>query len=253
MTPQPEIITAGEIRKFAAPVADVRAADLLKRLWFVHAARSLPSACHRGEQTFKSGSLGLQCKSPSLGRVTDNLHSRLRKLLATAETAELGPGPRSGVRSLAELKRELESILGNGDLPETSRDLIRSLVLLWHDHLDASHTISQSIDNSDGSLLHAIMHRREPDYWNSKYWWRRVGKHPCFGEFGKGVSALLDSRNDRDLLSKLVPRGEWDPFAFVDLCEAAASKVKASEQVQQLREIQRIETEVALEYFLHGA
>lgn len=196
--------------------------------------------------------LGSRPNSPSLRRVTDNLHRRLQMFLATADSPELGPGPRSGVRSEAELEAELESVLREGKLPAASRALIRALILLWHDHLDASHTISQSIEKPDGSLLHAIMHRREPDYWNSKYWWRRVGKHPCFGEIEKRVAILLESRNARELLSKIVAHGDWDPFAFVDLCEAAAGEAKSSERVQLLREVQRIETEVALEYFLRG-
>lgn len=197
--------------------------------------------------------LGLRRKSPSLRRVMDNLQSRLRKLLATADPPELGPGPRFGVRDEAALREELETILRDGSLPATSGDLIRSLVLLWHDHLDASHTISQSIENSDGSFLHAIMHRREPDYWNSKYWWRRVGKHPCFAELEKRAAVLLDSRHEPELRAKLVPRGEWDACAFVDVCEAAAREAKLSKLVELLRELQRIETEVALEYFLRGA
>lgn len=212
-----------------------------------------PARATEASKLCASACLGLRHRSPSLRRVTDNLQSRLQKLLATATPPELGPGPRPGVCSETELEADLDFILRDGNLPETSPDLIHSLVLLWHDHLDASHTISQSIENPDGSLLHAIMHRREPDYWNSKYWWRRVGKHPCFGEIGKRVSVLRESRNDRDLLSKLVPGGDWDPFAFVDLCEAAAGKATTSERVQLLREIQRIETEAALEYFLRGA
>ena len=178
------------------------------------------------------------------------MRSRLRKLLATGDPPELGPGPRPGVCSEAELKREMETILRDENLPETSRDLIRALVLLWHDHLDASHIISQSIENPDGSFVHAIMHRRELDYWNSKYWWRRVGKHPCFSELGERVAALLDSRQELELRGKLVPRGGWDGCAFVDVCEASADEPKTSKRTELLRQLQRVETEVALEYFL---
>src|SRR5262245_19277607 len=51
-------------------------------------------------------------------------------------------------------------------------------VWLLHDFLDESHTISQSIDTPTGSYWHAIMHRREGDFSNAKYWFRRVGDHP---------------------------------------------------------------------------
>ena len=179
----------------------------------------------------------------------DNLRNRLLKLLATVSPPELGPGPRPGVRSLQELEAELDSILRDAGISESSCELIRGLVLLWHDHLDASHTISQSIENSDGSFLHAIMHRREPDYWNSKYWWRRVGKHPCFTQLGKRAAALLDSRHEQELRAKLVPRGEWDACAFVDVCEATAAD-KTSTRIELLRELQRLETEVLLDHFL---
>lgn len=185
-----------------------------------------------------------------LRNVPDNSVNKLRELLATADPAELGPTKRTSARPLAALNTSLDQAMGESKLPATIQHLVRSLILLWHDQLDASHTISQGIENPDGSLVHAIMHRREPDYWNSKYWWRRVGKHPCFPKIAQRVSEILKSKGENDLAAKLVPRGDWDACAFVDACEAAEGWPTTDARVALLREIQRIESEVALEHFV---
>src|SRR6266850_2535497 len=98
--------------------------------------------------------------------VTDEILS----LLNTKEPPELGPGPRPGVESESQLNGKLKAFFIAAEIPVPKQQLLRALVLLWHDHLDSAHTISQDIHNSDGSFVHAIMHRREPDYGNSKYW-----------------------------------------------------------------------------------
>jgi len=182
--------------------------------------------------------------------MTGNVSAQISEFLATPENAPLGPGPRLGVLVQSALAAKLDPLLRVTRFSSERQQLIRALVLLWHDRLDASHTIAQSIENPDGSLVHATMHRREPDYGNSKYWWRRVGKHPCFPEIARCVADLLRSHGEPDLLAKLVPRGEWDAFAFVEACEAAADWPASDERVQLLREIQRIEFETALEFFL---
>ncbi len=51
---------------------------------------------------------------------------------------------------------------------------------LYVDDLDASHTVSQQIATPTGAYWHAIMHRREADFENSKYWYRKAGNHPAF-------------------------------------------------------------------------
>src|SRR5262245_23958752 len=42
---------------------------------------------------------------------------------------------------------------------------------LWHDWLDPAHRIVQAIETASGSFWHAIIHRREGDFGNSKYWY----------------------------------------------------------------------------------
>jgi len=185
---------------------------------------------------------------PQAAPMSDSIHTQFRHFLAIPDNAPLGPEPRSNRLTLSDLNGKLDTLFKTAKLSPASQQLVRSLVLLWHDHLDASHEISQSIENADGSLVHAIMHRREPDYWNSKYWWRRVGNHPAFPAIANRVEQLLKSNGDMALQKKLLTGGKWDQFAFVDECEAAASI--SDERTKLLREIQRAETEAILGYFL---
>ena len=154
----------------------------------------------------------------------------IEQLLHTNQLPELGPATRQGTQSVADLGRAL----GAGASP-----LLRATALLWHDHLDDAHDIVQDIENADGSYLHGIMHRREPDYGNAKYWFRRVGQHPCFKSLAGEAEKILAGENA--LRSRLVSRGEWDAFAFVDACEQAARAKLTGNQAELLREIQAAE------------
>lgn len=176
-----------------------------------------------------------------------SLSQELHALLTQPRPAALGPEPRPGALAQGDLNRTLDELFRRHG-PPAQAELIRALLLLWHDHLDASHAISQSIENPDGSLVHGILHRREPDYWNSKYWFRRVGQHPCFADLAKRVEPLLAA--DAKLAAQLLPRGVWDAFAFVDAVEAAAGKPASDARHQLLRALQQAETEAALDYFL---
>lgn len=82
---------------------------------------------------------------------------------------------------------------------------VRSGLFLYFSALDESHRISQGVPTSAGSYWHGIMHRQEGDWSNSKYWFRRTGHHAVFEELERETGI------------------RWDPFAFVDQCEAASS------------------------------
>lgn len=77
---------------------------------------------------------------------------------------------------------------------------------LWNDDIDRCHRIAQAHEAAEGNYWHAILHRREPDYSNAKYWYRRVGKHPIFsglrasldGLGAAGVRRLVSGRGSRD-------------------------------------------------------
>ena len=172
---------------------------------------------------------------------------QLKRLIATPETPELGPGPRPGVQALAALQKQLDLIFRHPHASMEATQLIRAIILLWHDHLDAAHNIAQEIETTDGSYVHGIMHRREPDYGNAKYWFRRVGRHACFQDLADEAKTKLAI--EPALQKKLVSHDEWDPFAFVDACAHVEGFPVTDPKVKLLRVIQQAEFENLLEHF----
>jgi hypothetical protein len=146
----------------------------------------------------------------------------LTPLLADAPLNELGPGRAD--RSVASTLGALEfSDLFSGRRV-TDEDMARACMAgLWllHDELDRSHTISQGIHSPTGSYWHGIMHRREPDFSNAKYWFRQVGEHPVFEPLQREVAALTAESDITGAAASLATQTHWDPFRFVDLCQQA--------------------------------
>jgi hypothetical protein len=131
----------------------------------------------------------------------------LADLWSIERLPELGPGqPNRPARpTLAALR--VEELFPAVRDREAALGCISGL-WLYHDFLDESHTISQDLSGWIGSYWHGIMHRREPDPGNAKYWFRRVPANPVF----EGLAAYASQ------LDLLLEDG-WDPFDFVDMCE----------------------------------
>jgi len=103
---------------------------------------------------------------------------------------------------------------------------LKAGLLQLHDYLDESHDLSQSVqgegEQQAGDYWHAIMHRREPDDSNAKYWFRRVGRNPVYSALADRADSLLSQCESTAAASwkkRLRAANGWDPFAFVDLCE----------------------------------
>jgi hypothetical protein len=129
--------------------------------------------------------------------------------------------------------------------PDAARCCLSGLWLL-HDFLDESHTISQDIDTIDGSYWHGIMHRREPDYGNAKYWFRRVPSHPVFGPLNEKARELTSKDKPDSAAAFLATQTAWDPFRFVDLCEAIARGKSSAESLA--RQVARAEWDLLFGY-----
>ena len=77
-------------------------------------------------------------------------------------------------------------------------DLPPLLEALWYDargDWDRAHNIAQDVHSSDGSWIHAYLHRKEGDLGNAGYWYRRAGRPVADGsleeEWEQIATALL--------------------------------------------------------------
>jgi hypothetical protein len=180
-------------------------------------------------------------------------------LLETDRRRPLDAGhPDSGVRA-ALTKLSVESAFAHeqsdfGKAQPADADMAACCVAgvwLLYDCLDESHQISQGIDTSSGSFWHAIMHRREGDYSNAKYWFRHVGQHPVYDAIGQRAAELAAVRGGEPVVKKLITSGTWDPYAFVDMCEAAVRG--QSEAGDLCRDIQQAESELLFDHCYRAA
>lgn len=123
----------------------------------------------------------------------------------------------------------VEQLTGRSSVEEEDGRALKSGLHLWNDSLDVSHSLSQQVHNRTGSYWHAIMHRMEPDYSNSKYWFRQVGSHPVYELLREKAAQALPALAEREGTSPLADQvaliskwEAWDPYAVVDLAEKAA-------------------------------
>jgi len=96
-----------------------------------------------------------------------------------------------------------------------------------NDDLESAHPLSQELEGDPvADYWHAIIHRREGDYGNARYWFGRVGSLPVLTEiYGSDPAA---------------------PGAFVARCRTAGRRDDA-----ELQEFQRTELAGLLDYAQH--
>lgn len=117
-------------------------------------------------------------------------------------------------------------------------DAVLAALWLRFDDLEASHEVVNRIENETGYLWHGILHRREGDYPNARYWVHRAGNHPIYPYLAQGMAAILANMEslNADVMNAEVK--SWDSMYFVKICERAVEEggdfEKFCQQVQDL-------------------
>lgn len=180
----------------------------------------------------------IDINSHTTDALSATVHSVLKLDPQTAYTALVVRG--EGNRQAADVLRTLttDTLFTKPVVSRSDADALLSGLWLWHDWLDSSHTLSQSIHTPTGSFWHAIMHRREGDFSNAKYWYARCANHPVLRSMVPYANDILSPLPADKSLLRLV-RESWDPNAFVDLAEQVEgqpgdSRYQAAVMLQKL-------------------
>lgn len=99
-------------------------------------------------------------------------------------------------------------------------ECLRSALWLLFDFESESHELSQNIPTPSGSYWHGILHRREPDPSNAKYWMARIGEHPICPELLQDALEIAAAAGPAgtSLSSAMQKMKTWDGAWFVDRC-----------------------------------
>ena len=177
-------------------------------------------------------------------------------VLEPSRLAELGPGqPNLAQRERLE-QLSIATLLDGREVRDVAMgSACLAGLWLYHDFFDESHAISQDLATTTGSYWHGILHRREPDYGNAKYWFRRVGQHPVFDRLVVAAREIAPAAPSGGLDAParyLVEQKCWDPLRFVDLCETAA-RGSQGELARLCRQIQLREWQTLFDYCYRSA
>ncbi len=151
-----------------------------------------------------------------------------RELIEKADAAELprtlniGTPVADALPALRAMNDQTISTNRRVRMPHDAEALQSGLWLLF-DYFTESHDIAQKIATPSGSYWHAILHRREPDPSNAKYWFARVGEHPVGPELlddAREITAAAGAAG-KPLNEQLLKLTAWDGAWFVDRCSAA--------------------------------
>jgi hypothetical protein len=124
-------------------------------------------------------------------------------------------------------------------------------IWLWVDALDECHRIAQDLVTSTGSFWHAVMHRREGDFSNAKYWYRRCTGHHVMKMLGAVAASDIEGFQSDRVVARVISGG-WNPDGLVDLVDAMHDK-PSDPRYQVAVKLQQLEWGGLFDYCIHEA
>lgn len=122
---------------------------------------------------------------------------------------------------------------------------------IYHDFQEPAHRLCQSISNPTGCYWHGILHRRQPDFKNANYWFRRTGEHVIHPRLAAQASVLAAAEPSWPGIAFLTDSAAWDAQAFTDLCEASIAGHAPAQRL--CLAIQQLEWELLFDYCFQQA
>ncbi|CBQ72779.1 conserved hypothetical protein [Sporisorium reilianum SRZ2] len=86
---------------------------------------------------------------------------------------------------------------------------VLGILHLLNDDIESAHTLVQDDDgNRDSNLIHSILHRREGDFWNSK-WWLDQFSHPFLQQLyaEKSLDGKAGAKQFVDMIDNITSKG----------------------------------------------
>lgn len=115
--------------------------------------------------------------------------------------------------------------------------LVRGGLFYAIDALDEAHAFFQDAKGDLAAYCHGMLHRREGDFDNARYWYRRAGVLPCFAALHRVAS---------EFSADMARQANWDPYLLTGECEQA--RHGAEESLAQLVRLQRVEFDGVFDY-----
>ena len=159
--------------------------------------------------------------------------SALPSLDPTGAHGRISSSQRNSTHLPSWKKQQISMLDLNSLLPEirsqAEAECLKAGLWLLQDELEQSHRISQKYEGYGkhriGDHWHGMMHRREPDYSNAKYWYRRVGDSvifPALRQFAFELFEAIDHPEKESWQGELGLHSDaaldWNSFGVIDFC-----------------------------------